>query len=217
MLSTHQSYWIVKNEISSYLVTSHDNLASKKPSRSSLSQSSLNIHDESMTSHRQTTGRHDDSPTVFFHWQPTHRHDHWPIRQVTDTILKNLKKITDSLTDSYYSWKMNERKPFCQPQNQFIRQSRQKDTKHRNNILFQTSFWSLKLLKENCIQFEDSRSAKLYIKPSSLRFWDYGQWLRSLDVWISFFDKFSRIFPLAHDLSCKCIHWKPIFLFHTEI
>ena len=31
---------------------------------------------ESMTTHRQTTGRHDVSPTVFFHRQPTHQHDH---------------------------------------------------------------------------------------------------------------------------------------------
>ena len=154
--------------------------------------------------HRQTTGRHDDSPTVFF--SPT---ADLPTRPVTDTTshrqkLKKTKKQktkkkkqqqkkkkksprhSTTLTDSYYSWKMNERKSFCQPQNQFIRQSRQKDTKRRNNILFQASFRYLKLLKKNCIQFWDSRSAKLYIKPSSLRFWDYGHWLWSLDVWISF-------------------------------
>ena len=30
---------------------------------------------ESMTTHRQTTGRHDNSPTANIHRQPTHRHD----------------------------------------------------------------------------------------------------------------------------------------------
>ena len=141
--------------------------------------------------------------------------DNWPTRRFTDGVFFTDSRLTDTtsdrhdksqtklkkkkkkkkknsprhsttLTDSYYSWKMNERKSFCQPQNQFIRQSRQKDTKRRNNILFQASFRYLKLLKKNCIQFWDSRSAKLYIKPSSLRFWDYGHWLWSLDVWISF-------------------------------
>ena len=52
----------------------------------------LNHVVESMTTHRQTTDRHNDSPTVFFHRQPTHRHDHWLTRQVTDTILKSFKK-----------------------------------------------------------------------------------------------------------------------------
>ena len=38
----------MKNEISSHLVTSRENLAPKNPSRSSLSWSSLNIHDVMM-------------------------------------------------------------------------------------------------------------------------------------------------------------------------
>ena len=52
---------------------------------------------------------------------------------ITDKIKTKIKiKIRNSpthlptLTDSYYSWKMNERKSFCQPQSQFIRQSREK-------------------------------------------------------------------------------------------
>ena len=43
---------------------------------------------ESMTTHRQTTGRHDNSATALFQRQPTRRHDHWPTRQVTDNFLK---------------------------------------------------------------------------------------------------------------------------------
>ena len=45
--------------------------------------------DESMTTHRQTTGRHDNSATALLHRQPTRRHDHWPTRQVTDNFFKN--------------------------------------------------------------------------------------------------------------------------------
>ena len=39
-----------------------------------------------MTTHRQTTGRQDNSATALFHRQPTRRHDHWPTRQVTDNF-----------------------------------------------------------------------------------------------------------------------------------
>ena len=134
-----------------------------------------------MTIHRQTTGRLDDSPTVFFHQQSTHRHDHWPTRQVTDLVLKNFKKSpihSPTLTNSYYSSKMNERKSFCQPQNQFIRQSRQKDTKRRNNILFQAS--CLKLLKENCIQF--LLGQQNYI--SNPRVSDFGTTDNGCDLWM---------------------------------
>ena len=42
-----------------------------------------------MTTHRQTTHRHDNSATALFHRQPTRRHDHWPTRQVTDIFFKN--------------------------------------------------------------------------------------------------------------------------------
>ena len=48
---------------------------------------------ESMTTHRQTPCRHDNSATALFHRQPTRRHDHWPTRQVTDTFFK---KLTDT-------------------------------------------------------------------------------------------------------------------------
>ena len=41
---------------------------------------------ESMTTHRQSTGRHDNSAMALFCRQPTHRHDHWPTRQVTDNF-----------------------------------------------------------------------------------------------------------------------------------
>ena len=50
---------------------------------------------ESMTTHRQTTGRHDNSATALFHRQPTRRHDHWPTRQVTYNFFKNSPTLTD--------------------------------------------------------------------------------------------------------------------------
>ena len=50
----------------------------------------------SMTTHRQTTGRHDNSATAIFHRQPTRRHDHWPTRQVTDIFLKNSPTLADT-------------------------------------------------------------------------------------------------------------------------
>ena len=70
---------------------------------------------ESMTTHRQTTGRHDDSPTMFFSATTNS-----PTRPLTDrTSHRQIKKkLTDihryspTLTDCYYSWKMNERKSF---------------------------------------------------------------------------------------------------------
>ena len=51
---------------------------------------------ESMTTHRQTTGRHDNSATALFHRQPTRRHDHWLTRQVTDTFFKNSPTLADT-------------------------------------------------------------------------------------------------------------------------
>ena len=84
--------------------------------------------------HQQTTGRHDDSPTVFFyrqatHRQATHRHDHWPTQQVTDTVFKILK-TTHQLTRRHSLIVTIRGKLFCQSQSQFIHQSRQKDTKN---------------------------------------------------------------------------------------
>ena len=51
---------------------------------------------ESKTTHRQTTGRHDNSATALFHRQPTRRHDHLPTRQVTDTFFKNSPTLADT-------------------------------------------------------------------------------------------------------------------------
>ena len=39
-----------------------------------------------MTTHRQTTGRQDNSVTALFHRQPIPQHDNWPTRQVTDNF-----------------------------------------------------------------------------------------------------------------------------------
>ena len=50
---------------------------------------------ESMTTHRQTIGRHDNSATAIFHRQPTRQHNHWPTRQVTDNFFKYSQKLTD--------------------------------------------------------------------------------------------------------------------------
>ena len=57
--------------------------------------------DESMTTHRQTTGRHDNSATAIFHRQPTRRHDHWPTGQVTDNFLKNSPTLADTHRQSF--------------------------------------------------------------------------------------------------------------------
>ena len=57
---------------------------------------SLDWFYESMTTHRQTTGRHDNSATTPFHRQPTRRHDHWPTRQVTDIFFKNSPPLADT-------------------------------------------------------------------------------------------------------------------------
>ena len=65
-------------------------------------QAFINIHCpislgfESMTTHRQSTGRHDNSATALFHRQPTRRHDHWPTRQVTDIFFKNSPTLADT-------------------------------------------------------------------------------------------------------------------------
>ena len=63
------------------------------------------------------------------HWQPADPHNHWQTQQVTDKIFKNSLTHSPTHTDSYNSWKMNERKVFCQPQSQFIHQSRHKNNK----------------------------------------------------------------------------------------
>ena len=55
-----------------------------------------------------TTDQHDKSQTKF------------------KKKIKNSPTHSQTLTDSYYSYKMNERKLFCQPQSQFICQSRKK-------------------------------------------------------------------------------------------
>ena len=47
-----------------------------------------NLNFESMITHRQTTGRHDNLATALFHRQPTRGQDHWPTRQVTDIFFK---------------------------------------------------------------------------------------------------------------------------------
>ena len=49
-----------------------------------------------MTTHRQSTDRHDHWLTALFHRQPTRRHDHWPIRQVTDNFFKNSPTLADT-------------------------------------------------------------------------------------------------------------------------
>ena len=49
-----------------------------------------------MTTHRQSTGRHDNSATALFYRQPTRRHDHWPTRQVTDNFFKNSPTLADT-------------------------------------------------------------------------------------------------------------------------
>ena len=68
---------------------------------------------ESMTTHRQTTGQHDDSPTVFFHRQPTHaltdttshRHNfkfflknHWLTRPHSPTVTIPGKWMKENLS-----------------------------------------------------------------------------------------------------------------------
>ena len=57
---------------------------------------------ESMTTHRQTTGRHDNSPTAIFHRQPTRRHDHWPTGQVTDFFFKYSPTIANTHRQNLY-------------------------------------------------------------------------------------------------------------------
>ena len=49
-----------------------------------------------MTTHQQSTGRHDNSATALFHRQQTRRHDHWPTRQVTDNFFKNSPTLADT-------------------------------------------------------------------------------------------------------------------------
>ena len=38
----------------------------------------------------------DNSATALFHRQPTHRHDHWPTRQVTDNCFKKSPTLADT-------------------------------------------------------------------------------------------------------------------------
>ena len=64
---------------------------------------------ESMTTHRQTTGRHDNSATALFHRQPTRRHDHWPTRQVTDIFFKKTHRHSPTLTDRDFPRKRMKR------------------------------------------------------------------------------------------------------------
>ena len=64
-----------------------------------------------MTTHRQTTGQHDNSTTALFHRQPTRRHDQWPTRQVTDNFLKT-HRHSPTLTDRDFSRKRMKRNIF---------------------------------------------------------------------------------------------------------
>ena len=76
---------------------------------------------------------------------------------------------------------MNERKSSCQPQSQFIHQSRQKDTKRKNNILFQASFGCLKLLKGNCFNSETQGQQNYISKPLVS---DFGNTNSGCDLWM---------------------------------
>ena len=63
-----------------------------------------------MTTHRLTTGRHDNSATALFHRQPTRRHDHWPTRQVT--IFLKTHRHSPTLTDRDFHRKRVKRNIF---------------------------------------------------------------------------------------------------------
>ena len=43
-----------------------------------------------------TTGQQDDSPTMFFHQQLPHQHDHWLTLQVTNKNIKNSQTYAET-------------------------------------------------------------------------------------------------------------------------